>query len=211
LFVRLLEGAPAGDWWIFVNLEAKAQVGEGFDSTEELGVIIAASLADAGLRGGHNVGLVMAAKRMVWLHPKGQTHQRWRIFQELAQAKSGETPFREVLHLARSYLRQLPSLILVTPPAWGEWISHLLPLLQRGAVATVLLLDPLSFGGEGDLEGVLGALANLRIHHYVVGREMFDLPEMQPGKRGKWEWRVGALGRAIPLRRPKDPAWKPLT
>ncbi len=50
-YVRTLEGAPAGDWWIVLDFDRLVQVhGDESETTEELGVILAASLADRGLR-----------------------------------------------------------------------------------------------------------------------------------------------------------------
>ena len=54
LFVRTFDGAPAGDWWILLDLEESTLAGSGFNSTEEHAVILAALLADrlGGLRRG---------------------------------------------------------------------------------------------------------------------------------------------------------------
>jgi uncharacterized protein (DUF58 family) len=210
LFVRLLEGVSSGDWWILLNLEETAQAGDGYDSTLELGIILAASMTDTGLRERHRVGLLMAGEKMVWLPPQSDEEQRWHILQELAQAKVGTCRFSDLLFLCQSYIHQAPGLILITPPANGEWISALVPLVMRGAVATVLLLDPTGFGGEDDLYKVIGVLADLGAAYYVLGRDLLHQPEAHPGRWGRWEWKVGATGRAIPLRRPKDLSWKQL-
>ena len=48
LYVRLFDGAPSGDWWILLDMNSQVHFGDGFDSTEEHQVILAASLADRG-------------------------------------------------------------------------------------------------------------------------------------------------------------------
>jgi uncharacterized protein (DUF58 family) len=58
LLVRLFDSTPTSNWWIFLDLERRVQAGEGWDSTEEHGVMLAASLTDRGLRAGRAVGLV---------------------------------------------------------------------------------------------------------------------------------------------------------
>ena len=58
LFVRLFDSTPASDWWILLDLNQRAQIGQGQNSTIEHGIILAASLADRGLRAGRAVGLV---------------------------------------------------------------------------------------------------------------------------------------------------------
>jgi uncharacterized protein (DUF58 family) len=70
LFVKLFDGTPAGDWWVFLDLDQSAQAGQGQASTEEHGVILAASLADRGLRSGRAVGLVTHGEELVWLPPQ---------------------------------------------------------------------------------------------------------------------------------------------
>ena len=71
LFVRLLDGTPAGDWWIFLDMDQRVHVGQGQDSTMEHGVILAASLADRGLRARRAVGLVVQGQEWVWMPPRG--------------------------------------------------------------------------------------------------------------------------------------------
>ncbi|HPD42555.1 MAG TPA: DUF58 domain-containing protein, partial [Anaerolineae bacterium] len=70
LYVRLFDGTPAGDWWILLDMDARVQVGMGENSTDELGVILAASLADRGLRARRAVGLVAHGEELVWLPPQ---------------------------------------------------------------------------------------------------------------------------------------------
>jgi uncharacterized protein (DUF58 family) len=210
LFVRVFDGTPAGDWWIFLDMEARAQVGQGWDSTAEHGVILAASLADRGLRLGRAVGLVAHGEGLVWLPPETAGSQRWRILRELALVNPGSRPLAELLARVRPSFRQLSSLIIVTPNVEGDWLAALMPLLRRGVVPTVLLLDPVSFGGTGDVRQVETSLSDLGVTHYVITRDLLDRPEARPGQEGRWEWRVTPRGRAVPIRRPRDMAWKVL-
>jgi hypothetical protein len=110
-----------------------------------------------------------------------------------------------------SSLGQQASLIIITPAASGDWIEALWPLLRRGAVATVLLLDPVSFGGSDDASGALALLANLGVTRYLITPDLLDRPEIRPGQEGNWEWRVTPTGRAIPVRCPRDTPWKALS
>ncbi len=63
----------------------------------------------------------------------------------LALIKPGPRPLAELLARTRPAIDQGTSLIIITAAVDGTWIEALFPLLQRGAVATVLLLDPMSF------------------------------------------------------------------
>lgn len=207
LFVRLFDGTPASDWWIFLDMERRVQVGEGYNSTEEHGVILAASLADYGLRLRRAVGLAVHGRELVWLPPQGGDNHRLEILRALALVSPGECSLAELLAHTRDSLRRHASLVIVTPAVGSDWVEALIPLLRRGVVPTVLLLDPASFGGTGNARETALALTDLKVTHYVIGRDLLVLPELQP----RQEWRVIGTGRAMPVRRRYDVAWKVLT
>ncbi len=211
LFVKLFDGTPAGDWWVFLDLDQSVQAGQGQASTEEHGVILAASLADLGLRLGRAVGLVMHGDELVWLPPQDSDGQRWAILRALALVHRGSRPLAELLARTRPRFGERTSLVIITPNVEGDWIEALWPLLRRGAIPTVLLLDPLSFGGAGDPSITSALLSDLGIVSYVITRDLLDRPELQPGRQGWWEWRVSPLGRAITTRRPSELTWKVLS
>jgi uncharacterized protein (DUF58 family) len=210
LFVRLFEGVPAGDWWVLLDLDQQVQAGEGLEATEEHGVILAASLADRGLRAGKQVGLVTHGEELVWLRPQGGEGRRWEILQALALVSVGACPLSQLLTQVGPALGRYASLIIITPAVDGEWVESLVPLMRRDIVPTVLLLDRASFGGAGDVRRTEGLLAELGIAHHVISSDLLDRSEMQPGKRGHWEWRVLGTGHAVPVRRPQDTAWRVL-
>ena len=56
--VKEYDREPSGDLWICLDMDAAVQVGEGEESTEEYGVILAASSAAEWLRANRAVGLV---------------------------------------------------------------------------------------------------------------------------------------------------------
>jgi uncharacterized protein (DUF58 family) len=210
LYVRLFEGVPAGDWWILLDMDGDEQAGEGMNATEEHGVILAASLADRGLRAGKEVGLVTHGEDLVWLAPRGGEGRRWEILRGLALVSTGEYPLSRLLTQIGPGLGRHASLIIITPAVGGEWIESLVPLMRRDIVPTVLLLDRASFGGLGDVRKTGGLLAEFGIVHHVISRDLLDPAEMQPGKRGHWEWRVLGTGHAVPVRAPRDVEWKVL-
>lgn len=211
LFVRLFDGAPAGDWWILLDMEKYVQVGKGPDATEEHAVILAASLADRGLRSRQAVGLAAHGEQLVWLPPRGGKAQRWKILRALALVSLGRRPLGELLARMRSTLGRRTSLIIITPTMDTAWIEALVHLLRLGAIPTVLLLDPVSFGGTGNLNLTQTLLTDLGVAHYVIARDLLDRPEARPGQQWRWGRPVSRTGRAVPVRRPIDTAWKALS
>jgi len=209
-YVRQFDHNPASDWWITLDLHTQVQIGEGFDSTEEHGIILAASLADRGLRQGKAVGLAACGKELIWLPPRRSSTQRIDILRALATASGGERPLEEILASQKYELRRGASLVVITPDMSAGWMKPLIKLTMLGVTATVLLLDPASFGGEGSTASVIGQLADAGIQYYLIPRELLNRPERRPGTQGQWEWRVLGLGKAVPVRRPADMRWRRL-
>ena len=217
-FVRQLDNSPASDWWIFLDLDQHAQAGHGSNSTEEHGVILAASLADRGLRAGHPVGLVAHGTELSWLPPRHGEEHHHSILRSLAVATPGMCTLNRLLALARPVFRQNPSLILITANTDPSWVDALLPLIRRGAVPTVLFLDPESYPGTtaGTMPGLvkpsssvlLALLAELGITRYIIPSEYFDRPETRPGHQGQWDWRKIASNRAFLVDAPGNLAWR---
>jgi uncharacterized protein (DUF58 family) len=209
-FVRIFDGTPAGDWWIFLDLDETVQIGEDWNSTEEHGVILAASLAAHGLWDGESVGMAANGQPLIWLPPAAGEHQRWAILRALAQIRPGSYSLAELLVRHRPAIGQRASLVIITPNPTGDWIQALLPLIWRGCVPTVLLLNPASYGKDSSIKSLERSLAELSIKHYTIQRELLDRPEAHPGEAGHWKWRVTPSGRAIPVEDPAKLAWRAL-
>jgi uncharacterized protein (DUF58 family) len=207
-FVRVFDGSPAGDWWIILDLNQNDQIGKGQNSTQEHGIILAASLADLGMRNGHSVGLLTHGDHLVWLPPRMSDQHNWEILRSLAIIESGQRPLSELLETAGSSLGQNTSLIIITPSVEGPWIKALLGLRRQGIVPTVMVFDPLSFGGSDNLTTLTDYLASLGINHEVITRDLIDRSEAMPGKSGHWDWRVTPLGKAVPKLQKDELSWR---
>jgi uncharacterized protein (DUF58 family) len=160
LVVRQLEAATAEDWWIFVDLEAAVQSGTGRDSTLELSIVLAASLAMRGLKEHRRVGMALVGPRLTWLEPRADLAHRWKILRALAMAEAGNRSLAELLPMGRP--SQTASLIVITPATNPAWVSAVDPRHRSGST-TVLLVDPTDFGSGLDQSNVASALARSRI------------------------------------------------
>lgn len=212
-FVRLLDGTPASDWWVFLDLDRQVQAGQGWDSTTEHGVILAASLANAGLAGGQAVGFAASSQSPIWLAPREGEGQRWEILRALARAAPGDLPLVDLLARSRRAIDQRTSLVIITPNLQPDWAAALIPLLWRGIVPTVVLFDPHSFEPgrpAGEARSLERTLARLGIRHFTLNRETLDRPEARPGRQGRQEFRITPFGRAIPREPAAETPWEKL-
>jgi uncharacterized protein (DUF58 family) len=210
-FVRIFDNTPSSNWWIVLDVEKSVQVGASPRSTEEHGIILAASLADRGLRAGLPVGLASYGQPFAWLPPREGDGQRWAILRSLAVISPASYSVSELLNNLRPAFSNNSSLILITSNARGEWIKSLLPYLWRGNVPTVLLLDPQSFGGNSSIQPILQELNRFSIQSHLITPDLLDRPESKPGELGHWKWRITPSGRAIPIHPPSEEAWRALT
>jgi uncharacterized protein (DUF58 family) len=210
LFVRLFDGTPAADWWILLDTDYSVQAGQGPDSTLEHAITLAASLADRGLRTRHAVGLAASSDPPVWLPPQEGDGHRWAVLRALALVSASPMPFDQFLERLKPSFGKFASLILITPNIRGNWLKTLLPLIWGGAVPTVLLLNPQSFGGENDPGNLQSTLIQQSIQHYIITRDLLDRSTSHLGHQGQWEWRFTPSGRAVAVQKPGDLTWKEL-
>ncbi len=182
LYIRLFDSAPTGDWWIILDLDRSVQAGEGLDSTEEHGVILAASLTNRGLRSGRAVGLITTEQgdHLTWMLPGSGDAHRWKLLRALALAGPGTTSLSELLVRARPSFVQPASLIVITPAGEGGWVEGAVALAHRGVVPTALLLDAASYGGKGDAKTIAALLADSGIAHEIIHRDELDATKIEP-------------------------------
>jgi uncharacterized protein (DUF58 family) len=209
LFVRQFEQMSSSDWWICLDLYRNAQAGEGDISTEEYGVILAASLADRGLRAGHSVGLVSCGQDLVWIPPRRIPGQLIDILRALAMVKPSRYRMEELLAQVSPSMRKNATLVLITPDLRPGWIGALLSLVRLGVAPTVLLLDPLSFGGTQSARGMADWFQQNNITSTVITADLLDRPASEHHEE-EWKWRITGSGKAIPVRRPIQVEWRRL-
>ncbi|MBN1641570.1 MAG: DUF58 domain-containing protein [Anaerolineae bacterium] len=216
LMAREPEAAISGDLWIVLDLDRAVQAGTGLESTEEYGVILAASLADRTLREGRAVGLLAYGADLVYVPPGRGKAQLWRILRALAAAKAGGArPLAEVLRRLRPSLGYGTSVLLIAPVGVGAdpvaWVDVLLPLTRSGRAPSAVLLDAPSFARAegatavtGPVEGARALLARAGVPVHVI-RQGHPFPPLAPARRrGYWEFKVSPLGRAVVVRRPEE-------
>jgi uncharacterized protein (DUF58 family) len=178
-FVRTFESTPSGDWWVILDANTAVQAGTGARSTTEHGVILAASMADRGLRLNRAVGFISNGtprspqyapipehnkhKEITWLPPRQGDYHRYEILRALAVLEPAHRSLAELLAGLETGLSGQSSLVIITPDIGGEWLEALLPLIWKGAIPTVLLLDAEAFQGAPAADTAAGAPGVLEI------------------------------------------------
>lgn len=211
LYTRQLDGNPAGDWWILLDLDQQAQAGSEWDSTVEHGIILAASLSDQGLRDKKAVGLAVNGESPCWLPPRENERQRWDLLHALALAQPGGLSLMDFLQRGGKTFGKHASLVVITASTEINWLDSLAPLAWRGIVPTVLLLEAASFGGQGSSQAVFEQLQGMGIACHLITRDVLNRPEARPGRGGRWQFRQSKItGKVQAIQRPDDLDWRRL-
>lgn len=169
LMVKQFEQDTGSDVWLVLDLHHSVQAGEGDDSTEEYGVTIAASMAHRLLDSGLAVGLFAYGQEPIHEQPgRGYAHQD-RIHRALATARAaGNMPLESALEEGRHLGLDQSTMVIITPSVDPKWPEAASWLFRHGSQVSTVLLDPASFGGEGEISAVADRLATGGVRTYAV-------------------------------------------
>jgi uncharacterized protein (DUF58 family) len=201
-FVRLMESAPEGNWWVLLDLDQNYMLGDDWDAIEEQSVSLAASLADLGLRERKSVGLVSNGAELKWLAPQKGEPQQWEILQALAMAAPGTLSLASLLDKMQTSFGSHHSLLIVTACTKIDWIKSFPSLIKRGLLPTVLFMDSSSFEGGDSMEAVVSALSAQKIQYHIIPRGLIEPPKLDPHPLKQSTWHAPAAGHVMPLKNP---------
>jgi len=140
--VKEFELEQTADAWIFLDLERAVQGGRGEESTVEMAVRAAASIADKAILENRSVGMTVNGHRQAIVPSDRGGRQHLKIMQLLAAVDGdGTTPFAESLVASASRLRRGMTAIVITPSLDRAWIRPIAALRTRGIGAVVVTLD----------------------------------------------------------------------
>lgn len=161
------------DVWLFPDMYSSAGIGYGQDTMEEYIIMTAASLAKKYIDSDKEVGLIASGDRAHLFTPKKGEQHLQKMLQALAQVRAAGTIGIERLVAMEQGRFGSGSVVIVIASSDNRSIA--LPLRRavgRGAIAMVILMDALSFGGKTNAAGTAHNLVSNGITVYVIRRGM---------------------------------------
>ncbi len=194
LLVKEFELDPLADVWIFLDLSASSLVqrpgiqqtfvngatlvDDGASSlsefhlpasTEEYGVVIAASIARHFLEKRRSLGFLTYGPHREILYPDRNMHQLNQLLEILAVVKGiSDFDLEHMLDLNSEYLARGVTLVIITADQTEGWVKQAQTLSRRGIRIIAVLLDPESFGGAARTTETEARLATFHVPTYVV-------------------------------------------
>lgn len=194
LLVKEFELDPLADVWLFLDLSASSLiedpgihqqfnhnlgnatnqdlVSSEFQlqaSTEEYGVVIAASLARYFLDKRRSLGFLTYGPQREILFPDRSHRQLNQILELLAIVKgTSDFDLEHMLTLNTEYLGRGTTLVIVTADQSESWVKQAEILSRRGIHVIAVLLDPASFGGNTSTRATEARLATFHAPTYVI-------------------------------------------
>ena len=171
VMVKQFDQGLSTSLWVLLDMEEGVQVGEDGDSSDELGVTIAASIAQRYLALDIPVGLSAHGDEHHLALPSTSPNHLQRILESLALGRAeGRTPLADALGQIGPYLNRYSTLLVITPSTNDACPVALASLLDRGASVVVVLVDPQSYGVAADASSLRDRLSSLAIPTITVAR-----------------------------------------
>ena len=144
--VKEFDLEQTADAWIVLDLDRSGQIGRGDDSTVEVAVRAAASIADKAIQEKRAVGLTVNAHRLAQLPPDRGGRQHLKIMQLLAAVDGdGTSPLAEALVATVPRIRRGMTAVVITPSLERDWVKPIAALRSRGVGCAVVSFDVADF------------------------------------------------------------------
>jgi len=146
IHVKEFDLEQTADAWIVLDLDRAGQVGRGDESTVEVAVRAAASIADKAIQENRAVGLTVNAHRLAQLPPDRGGRQHLKIMQLLAAVDGdGTSPLSEALVATVPRIRRGMTAVVITPSLDRDWVKPIAALRSRGVACVVVSFDIADF------------------------------------------------------------------
>ena len=190
IMVKEFELDPLVDIWLFSDFSADSlcedpsvrrvdRVGAALPSaarippsTEEYGVVIAASLAKHFLDDERVVGYAAYTPYRQVFQPERGSRQLTRILEALASARSESNhSLKDALSLETHLFTRGTTLMIITSTADQDWIGEAQVLQRRGIRLICVYINPKTFSAEQDSSAARGMLQLAKIPTIVISKD----------------------------------------
>ncbi|MGB1288766.1 MAG: DUF58 domain-containing protein [Aggregatilineales bacterium] len=201
LIVKEFELDPMVDMWMLVDFSIKSlaeaasvrRAGRtGYvlpghsgipPSTEEYGVVVAASLAQYFIQLERALGFISYLPHREVYTPERGHRQFTRVMETLAVARSNSPmSLHEILTLESGNFSRGATLVIITSSVNLDWVIEAELLARRGIRPMCVFIDPAGFGGASGGDEVRSSLHNARIPtiHVQQGDDLTNVLAQKP-------------------------------
>ena len=141
-------------------------------TTEEYSIAVTASLASYFLEQGKSVGLIAWGQHKVTLPADRGGRQLVKMLRALAVLRAeGTVGLGEILTAESRHFSRQDTIVVVTPSLDESWVAALQVQLYKGITSVAVLVEPGTFGGEGNPMLLVSALSAIKVPSYLVKRD----------------------------------------
>ncbi len=141
-------------------------------STEEYGVVVAASLAKHFIDGERVVGYAAYTPYRQVFQPERGSRQLTRILEALASARSSSKHMlKDILSLEGQLFTRGTSLMIITSSVDQDWIGEAQVLQRRGIRLICVYINPQTFSPDKDSSAIRGLLQLAKIPSIIISKD----------------------------------------
>jgi uncharacterized protein (DUF58 family) len=209
-YVKVFDPEAASRIWLIPDLDpdvhTKNQSEDWQDSSEETMILLLSALASQLIHEHRAVGLFAGVDPPGIVLPQRGPAFLWTILAELAPLHTTQpVNLAETLASTRNLISARDLVIVVTPSMQSDWMFSLAQITHRFAEreAWAFLLDPTSFGMDGNPKAVQEQAAAMGISTRIVQRGDIQPQLGGMGNLRRWEYLTLGTGRVVVRNRPR--------
>ncbi len=209
LYVKVFDPEAASRIWLIPDLDPNVHNSgkseDWQDSSEETMILTLSALASMFIKENRAVGLYAGIDPPSILLPQRGAGHLWSILTELAPLHTKQTiPLEGILNPIRNIISPLDLIVVVTPSVNVEWMKSLSNIgMSSGNEVWAVLLDPKSFGMQGNGETAQQQTETMGIHTRLVKRGDIQIQLGSLGAIRRWEYMTLSTGRVVVRNRPR--------
>jgi uncharacterized protein (DUF58 family) len=209
-YVKIFDPEAAARIWLIPDLDpavhSKNQSEDWQDSSEETMILLLSALASKLINEHRAVGLFAGVDPPSIVLPQRGPAFLWTILAELAPLHTTQpVNLADTLASMRKLITSRDLVIVVTPSMQSDWMFSLAQMTHHFAEreAWAFLLDPTSFGMDGNTKAVQEQAAAMGISTRIVQRGDIQPQLGGMGALRRWEYLTLGTGRVVVKNRPR--------